>query len=35
MTLPLSLTEAFADLPDPRVERTRAHALPDMLPSTW
>jgi predicted transposase YbfD/YdcC len=27
----LSLTDAFADLPDPRVERTRWHALPEVL----
>ena len=31
MSQPLSLTEAFAALPDPRVERTRWHALPDLL----
>jgi predicted transposase YbfD/YdcC len=27
----LSLTDCFADLPDPRVERTRLHALSDIL----
>jgi predicted transposase YbfD/YdcC len=27
----LSLARAFADLPDPRVERTKKHALPDIL----
>lgn len=31
MPEPLSLRDAFADLPDPRVERTRWHALPDLL----
>ena len=28
---PISLTDCFADLPDPRVERTRLHALTDIL----
>lgn len=27
----LALTDCFADLPDPRVERTRLHALTDIL----
>lgn len=27
----LSLTDCFADLPDPRIERTRLHALTDIL----
>ena len=31
MSHPLSLGEAFASLPDPRVARTRTHALPDVL----
>ena len=31
MSQPLSLMEAFVALPDPRVERTRWHALPDLL----
>ena len=31
MSQPLSLTTAFADLPDPRVERTRWHTLTDIL----
>lgn len=31
MFQPLSLGEAFASLPDPRVERTRWHALSDVL----
>jgi predicted transposase YbfD/YdcC len=31
MSQPLSLVNAFADLPDPRVERTRWHSLTDIL----
>ncbi len=31
MASSLSLTDCFADLPDPRVERTRLHALTDIL----
>ena len=31
MSSPLSLADAFADLPDPRVERTRCHPLPELL----
>jgi len=31
MSQPLSLLTAFADLPDPRVERTRWHSLADLL----
>jgi len=31
MSPPLSLVDAFADLPDPRVERTRWHSLVDLL----
>ena len=31
MSHPLPLTEAFATLPDPRVERTRLHSLSDLL----
>ncbi len=31
MTAASALTECFADLPDPRMERTRLHALTDIL----
>jgi predicted transposase YbfD/YdcC len=31
ITASVSLTDCFADLPDPRIERTRLHALTDIL----